>query len=368
MLPLTRFHFVLAFIALMMLRVVVGFHFFKEGTDKLKSGNFTAEYFLEAAKGPMAPYFHELVDGRDGRYRFCMSDDGNSLDPELTIAIWDDFLDRAHGHFKFGDSKIDAELVERRAALAERISQARINNDTDVDVDQLEAMRADDEQSIRKLREQAAAAEEILHTHEQELQHWIDINEAEVVTYFKTADRVDGFDRDGTAATRVAILVDSLREQVATIKSDRQKQQRAWANQIDAIWDSYEQQILALPIERQQTLKALALHRPFAQSHSRLQWINRVIPWFDTIVGALLIIGLFTRLASLAGAIFLVSVIAAQPPWIPGTEPTYLYAVELFALFVIFATCAGRFGGLDFFFARRCNNRVSADLTLAADD
>lgn len=360
MLPLSRFHFVLAFVALMMLRVVVGFHFFKEGTDKLKSGDFTAEYFLDAAKGPLAPYFHELIDGRDGRYRFCLSDDGHSLDPELTFAIWEDFLDRAYGHFKFGDAKIEADLIERRAVLAERIVQARIDNDTSVDVDQLETLRADDEQNIKKLRRQADAGEKILAAHQQELQDWIDVNEAEVLAYFKSADRIDGFDRDGTAAVLVATQVDSLREQVASIKADRKKQQLAWAAQIDAMWDSYEQQILQLPIDRQRSEKALSLHRPFAQPNSRLQWINRLIPWFDTIVGGLLIIGLFTRLASLAAALFLVSVIAAQPPWIPGTEPTYLYAVELFALLVIFATCAGRFGGLDFFFARRCNNRVTA--------
>ena len=368
LLPLSRVHFVLAFITLMMLRVVVGFHFFKEGTDKLKSGSFKAEYFLEAARGPLAPYFHGLIDGKDGRYRFCLSEDGNSLDPELTVAIWDDFLDRAHGHFKFGDANIESELVQRRAALAKRISQVRINNETNVDVEQLEAMRADDEQSIQKLRQQAAAGEKILEAHEQELREWIDVHEPEIVAYFKTVNRVDGFNQDGTTAAQVATEVESLREQVATIKADRQKQQRAWASQINAIWDSYEQQVLELPIELQRSEKSLSLHRPFAQPNSRLQWINRVIPWFDTIVGALLIVGLFTRLASLAGAIFLVSVIAAQPPWIPGTEPTYLYAVELFALLVIFATCAGRYGGLDFFFARRCNNRDTADLTLAADN
>ena len=32
--------------------------------------------------------------------------------------------------------------------------------------------------------------------------------------------------------------------------------------------------------------------------------IDRIVPWFDLIVGALLIVGLFTRLAALAGAGF----------------------------------------------------------------
>ena len=79
--------------------------------------------------------------------------------------------------------------------------------------------------------------------------------------------------------------------------------------------------------------------------------IDKVIPWFDTIIGVLLILGLFSRLASGAAALFLFSVIMTQPPWIPGTQPTYFYAIELAACLVIFATCAGRMGGLDYFFS-----------------
>ena len=95
-----------------------------------------------------------------------------------------------------------------------------------------------------------------------------------------------------------------------------------------------------------------------------LQIINHIIPWFDLIVGGLLIVGLFTRLASFCGAAFLLSVIATQPPWIPGTQPTYLYAIEFMALVVIFATVAGRMGGLDFFFSgwrSTSNNSVETE-------
>ena len=91
----------------------------------------------------------------------------------------------------------------------------------------------------------------------------------------------------------------------------------------------------------------------FDQETSMLNIVDLFIPWFDTIVGALLILGLFTRLASLAGAAFLASVIASQPPWIQGVDPNYYVLIELFAMLVIFATCAGRMGGLDFFFSNQ---------------
>ena len=76
-------------------------------------------------------------------------------------------------------------------------------------------------------------------------------------------------------------------------------------------------------------------------------------------VGVLLILGLFTRLASVAGMLFLGSVMATQPPWVYGANSQYVYyqMVEVLALFVLFVFAAGRFGGLDYLIYglyRRC--------------
>ena len=353
---LSGIHLFLACLALMLLRVTVGFHFFMEGADKVKNG-FTAEYFLAAAKGPLAGHFHSMLDDNDGALKFCLSEDSETgkqdLDPELTFAIWDDFLDRAYGHYNFGDEALAQKLTDRRAALKQEIITARAEKDASVNTRELEAARASDEQSILNLRTQLKRGEQILATHMEELQYWIDVNRIELLAYFGTEHRESGFDRDGESKEKVAVYVDSLRDQVTAIKSDRKKQKTGWAAEIDAIWDSYETQINGLAVDTQSDQPALSLHRPFEQKFSKLQWINRIIPWFDIVIGALLILGLFTRIASLMGAGFLASVIAAQPPWIPGTESTYLYAIELMALVVIFSTLAGRIGGLDFFVAGR---------------
>lgn len=67
-------------------------------------------------------------------------------------------------------------------------------------------------------------------------------------------------------------------------------------------------------------------------------------------VGVLLILGLFTRFASLVGIGFLLSVMSTQPPWVPGAETSYIYyqLVEVLALAVLMAMAAGYYGGLDF--------------------
>ncbi len=78
--------------------------------------------------------------------------------------------------------------------------------------------------------------------------------------------------------------------------------------------------------------------------------------WLLTLVGACLILGLFTRLASVAGLAFLLMVYLAAPPWIGyfyaiPSEGSYLIVnknlVEVAALAVVFFTGSGLYYGLD---------------------
>lgn len=97
-----------------------------------------------------------------------------------------------------------------------------------------------------------------------------------------------------------------------------------------------------------------------------LENANFVTEWGLTIVGLLLILGLFTRFASVAGIGFLLLFYFANPPFVGyfyslPTEGSYLIVnknlVELCALVVILVTGSGRFAGLDrivhVLFARR---------------
>jgi len=118
----------LAFIFLMLLRIVVGYHFYKEGTAKLKSGTFTSKYFLSAAKGPLAPYFKSMLEDPDGMEQLCIketkSDDGTSsfaIDTDQTFSIWNDFIDRTFDYYGLGSQELKQEIVQRGdAVLAER--------------------------------------------------------------------------------------------------------------------------------------------------------------------------------------------------------------------------------------------------------
>jgi thiosulfate dehydrogenase [quinone] large subunit len=83
--------------------------------------------------------------------------------------------------------------------------------------------------------------------------------------------------------------------------------------------------------------------------------------WGLTAVGILLILGLFTRLASLGAIGFIVLFYLCNPPFVGyfysiPTEGSYLIVnknlVELSALVVVLLTGSGKFAGLDLFISR----------------
>ena len=69
----------LAILCLFALRMGAGWHFFKEGSKKLKNPTFTSKYFLAAAKGPLAGTFLGMIPDRYGVER---------LNQKSTVAGW----------------------------------------------------------------------------------------------------------------------------------------------------------------------------------------------------------------------------------------------------------------------------------------
>ena len=59
----------LAAITLVALRLGIGWHFFREGTDKIQDPSWTAAHFFTGSKGPLHPLFEMLVWDVDGKAR-----------------------------------------------------------------------------------------------------------------------------------------------------------------------------------------------------------------------------------------------------------------------------------------------------------
>jgi thiosulfate dehydrogenase (quinone) large subunit len=98
------------------------------------------------------------------------------------------------------------------------------------------------------------------------------------------------------------------------------------------------------------------LFRGLANQPNLLANADLITMWGLTLVGAFLILGLFTRLASLAGIGLVLLFYLCNPPFVGyfysiPTEGSYLIVnknlVEVCALVVILVTGSGRFAGLD---------------------
>ena len=98
------------------------------------------------------------------------------------------------------------------------------------------------------------------------------------------------------------------------------------------------------------------LFKSLASQPNLLANADLITMWGLALVGVLLILGLFTRLASLAGIGFILLFYLCNPPFVGyfysiPTEGTYLIVnknlVELSGLVVILVTGSGRFAGLD---------------------
>jgi len=101
--------------------------------------------------------------------------------------------------------------------------------------------------------------------------------------------------------------------------------------------------------------KALAPFQPTKEANL-IDYLDLVTPWALAVMGGCLILGLFSRLAALAAAFFLLMTYLAVPsyPWLPtppASEGNYFFVnknvIEMLALLVLAVTPTGRWFGLD---------------------
>lgn len=366
-----RTHYCLIVVtALVALRLVVGWHFYKEGAKKLRDQDtapFTAAPVFAAAKGPLAPLYHGLVADPDGLKRLNYTDrdePGDRIDVEQTIGAWEAYRQQVGEHYAFGDPQAQDELKKRRSdtkasidALRAKIKAASTSNGGERSPDAAKAIENDeknlaylietyqqDEQRILKLRGQDEQAKAVLERWKDRLKIFFSDNREEINKYFQGLQR-----REKNADDPVRQEVASLSGQAAEIAANLKKDRGPWLAEIDAMWTGVEQDLNDVATDEQQSRQGyLELSKPDRKGRT-LSIVDAVIPWFDFLVGALLVLGLFTRPAAIAGALLLLGVVATQPPWVNGTIDTYYQTVELFALLVLAATGAGRWAGLDFF-------------------
>jgi uncharacterized membrane protein YphA (DoxX/SURF4 family) len=283
----------LAAAAVVALRLMIGLHFFLEGTGKLADPKPFSGPFFSNAKGPLAGIYKGLVWDPDGLHR---------LDREATINYWDNYRNRIVAHYGFAD----------------------------------------------KQKKEADAA---LKTISERYKYHLDAKEDVISEYRLMLAR-----RDANAEDESRQLA-SLQTHDSRIAGETRKLYGEIVPPIDKLWRDLETDLNHIATAEQWKPRGRLKIGRIGRSTLGAETMDAIVPYFNLAVGVLLLLGLFTRPAAIAGAVFLASVCASQWPGTPGAAPIFNQAVEMFALLTLAAIGAGRYFGLDFFLGSICCRR-----------
>ncbi len=293
---------ILTVVSMVLLRLLIGGHFFSQGLDKLDP-NFSAAGFLSQAKGPLAPAFQGVLPDFHDWNKLMAQPREDKPAAEGAAA------ETSYGAWK---SKIEIDWL----AYVERAKKHFAFNE-----------------------EQKTKADTLYKYYVRSLATYLEESEQEVNEY-----RHDLFRLKKMRATPIAEQVPFQQQRI----QKKAAETAAKANQIKAAVTAMEKQF-------QQDLRELATREQYAAAKDmgsdsgRLATVNMAVTYVVLGVGVCLILGLFTRLASVVGALFLLSVILTQPFWVAGAAPTWEQGIEMLALLMLASSHVGRWAGLDFF-------------------
>jgi uncharacterized membrane protein YphA (DoxX/SURF4 family) len=312
-------------IGLVALRLGLGCHFLYEGVWKIKhSDEFTAETFLNQAKGPMAKYFYAMIPDLNGQ----------RLRPETVK------------NEKTGKEEPRVNLDPVKA----RWTEIRQNLLTRLDPGPAAEQKAKD--AYQQFEKDSQA---ILEKHQKQLDEYFKDQAAEIEGYFGSLDR---FEKDKENGQDAPFQKERRWRQMLDLRADA----RVWIQELVDREQAYMDALHGAMNQDQQKKVVVPPADWRIWSWPRMDQINFAVTYGLTAIGLCLLIGCFTRLAALGGACFMAFVVMTQPAWPPiyPHDPAVVgHAllinkdfIEMLALLLISTTAVGRWGGVDFWFHR----------------
>ncbi len=389
-----------AIVTLVALRLAIGWHFYKEGVSHHTDPHWSSEGFLKQARGPLGPLYHSLVPDFHGWDRLMLApldesktdeaakpgedgaagetgEKGETPASEKPAADKDaadkTATDKTAADKTAGDNPVAADKTASDKSASPKAPPKKAARDagpspSDPWLKQVrQDWQADADAAAEFYKFDAAQKEKaakLLDADSARMREVTDDFESDIVLYRRLVARADRlatvpgvdqipFEKARAAAVQKNPLGETGISGQASPLSSAPPVWLAAAQDVDKLF--HDQLVaVATPEQRQLGLPASA--------NSKLHKLDTALAWTLMIVGGLLIVGLFTRLAALVGALFLLSIICAQPPWLADSLQTFTYnqTVEMLALLVLGAIGAGRWGGLDFFVSRCCTGCCSS--------
>jgi uncharacterized membrane protein YphA (DoxX/SURF4 family) len=336
-------------VAIVLLRLATGWHFYREGTKKLaynpETGEvtiaFSAEGMLRQAVGPMKSWIRkELPNFHNWQNELATPWQSRPATPEEEEEL-EEWQKEYAARQKEAADQDEAPVFEFAPNLSYGKWATRVVEDWRATVEGVKA--------IEQLSdEQREAAEAALAARRTQLSDYLSSQGSAIVEWQHELWRLEQWKAAAGA-------------QGIPFEQDRIAEKEAETTAASAAWIAQVRNIeRGLNADLRRILNAEQLEDPevVGQYDSlladtkdvQLHRLNVAVTCLIIGVGVCLMLGLFTRLASLGGVAFLVSVIATQPPWVVGADSTVFYyqLVEIAGLLVLFASAAGRWAGLDF--------------------
>jgi uncharacterized membrane protein YphA (DoxX/SURF4 family) len=335
-----------AVLALVLLRLAIGWHFFREGLSKLAYDDgtrqyriaFSAEGFLSQAKGPLADRFHSwgpTVHDSSALLTVPRQSHATTADEAAEHVKW---LADYEGRRAAAETKKESAPVEFPPFAPYHDWAVRVVNDWRAILSNVTGMSVLSE-------DQRHRAAEFFHQRQEQLADYLADQSEAISDYQHELWRLDGW-RDMPEAAAVPYL----QKRITTKTAEMTAAATPWVNQVRDFEQKYidDLRTLLTPEQKAQATTTQSFETALTSpQQATLRRLNVGVTILTITVGACLLLGLFTWLASLAGALFLLAVIATQPPWIPDAVATYNQIVEFAALLVLAGTGAGRWFGLD---------------------
>jgi len=344
-------------IFLILLRVAVGWHLLVEGLDKLESLHtgptvynkpFSSAGYLRESSGPLRGWFRWQGGDPDAAAleRLTLRPVPAGVDPatvppaeRLPPALntdWDDYLTRFKAHYG---------LDEEQAQLAQRL------------LDQSKS------EAVRWLE---GGTKEVERTVGRSSYKTTVTTPQRIAEYKETLAKV----REAEGQELPIFRQDVRKKELRDLKADAAKQRTELLADLDhfltdpglpsaalAAVGSSGTPVTARPADSVLTAEQKKKDPlPPPPPPTVLLWTDRVVSWGLTVVGACLILGLFTRTSAVVGALFMLAFYLAMPPW-PGVpenlkaEGHYFLVnknlIEMLALLALATTASGRWLGLD---------------------
>lgn len=392
---------------IIVLRLSIGWQFLYEGLWKFKALRtatpWTAEGYLKNAQGPFRNYFRGMTGDPD---------DLQWLDRDAVAAKWDDWAARFEAHYGLddGQKKKLSEMVSgvgdfrtELAALPEGVSIPKdVAKVVKFDAkskrlicDGKQHMLLSERDSLLKaapLDDESASdnKQKSIKAFHAAVNRLYDLSSKPAAFSFKerlgaqllgnpdVAGRVYEQHKGTIDYKRIGDIeryrTDLARYEENLAKANKQSAMQFPREHLQKQWSDLQQlkskvvgPVKSLEAEMKvsanKLLSAEQLARgPVKLAPTKIDSINKQTMWGLTILGTLLLVGLGTRYAAIAGAVMLVMFYLPMPPWpgvpeAPGPEHSFIInknLIEAIALLAIAALPTGQWFGLDRLVSKFC--------------